>query len=126
MTPVDRMPGRLLGTLALHLTVGAGGAVVAVLAAWVSRATWRAGGAAVPWGLALALAGSVGAVWVARALTPSAGFAVAAGWIIGVAYLLPGGPGGDFVLANDGYGNTFVLLGAVAVIVAALSGSRRR
>ncbi len=79
-----------------------------------------------PWGIALSLAGTVSAVWLARAGATSLGFAAAAGWLVAVAGLLVAGPGGDLVLINDPYGNTFLLAGAAAVIATAAWGSLRR
>jgi len=49
----------------------------------------------------------------------SLSFAVAAGWIIGLAFLLAGGPGGDLIVIADTLGYAFMLLATAAVIVAA-------
>lgn len=114
--------GRLVGCLA----IGIAGVVVALLASWVSRGVWRPGSLALPWGAALGIAGSGSGVWLARVWTAGAGFAAAAGWLVGIAYLLPGGPGGDFILINDWLGNGFLLLGSLVVIAAAGWGSWRR
>ena len=114
--------GRLVG----YLAIGIAGVVVALLACWVSRGVWRPGSLALPWGGALGIAGSASGVWLARAWTSAAGFATAAGWLLGIAYVLPGGPGGDFVLVNDWLGNGFLLLGCVGVIATAGWGSWQR
>lgn len=113
-------------SVAAHAALGLGGVVLAVLAAWVSRAAWRPDGLTLPWGMALSLVGSASAVWLARTGAASLGFAVAAGWLIGVAGLLVNGPGGDLLLINDMYGNTFLLAGAVAVVSFAAWGSLGR
>ncbi|MBA3234150.1 MAG: hypothetical protein H0T17_09425 [Propionibacteriales bacterium] len=112
--------------VALHLVVGLGGTGVALSAAWISRAAWRPDGLTLPWGIALSLAGSVSAVWLARAGATSLGFVAAAGWLTGVAVLLVVRPGGDLLLISDTYGNTFLLAGAVAVIATAAWGSLGR
>lgn len=114
--------GRLVG----YLAIGVAGVVVAVLASWVSRGAWRPGSLVLPWGGALGIAGSGAGVWLARGWTSAAGFAAAAGWLVGIAYLLSGGPGGDFILTNDWLGNGFLLLAAMVVIATAGWGSWQR
>ncbi len=114
------------GPLLVWLGVGVAGVVVALLACWVSRAVWRPGPVAVPWGLALGIAGSGAGVWLAKAWARSAGYAAATGWVVGIAYLVPGGPGGDLLIINDRYGNGFLLLGVVFVVGTAGWGSWRR
>jgi len=106
-------------SFAVHLLVAAAALVVAILAAWVSRAVWRPGPLPIPWGLALGVAGSGAAVWLARAAARSLGFTVAAGWIVGLAVLLAGGPGGDLIVIADTLGYTFLVVATGAVIVAA-------
>lgn len=106
-------------SLAVHLLVTIAALVVAILAAWVSRAVWRPGPLSIPWGLALGVAGSGSAVCLARAVARSLGFAVAAGWIVGLALLLAGGPGGDLIVIADTLGYAFLALATGAVLVAA-------
>ncbi len=113
---------RLVG----YLAIGIAGVVVALLASWVSRGVWRPGPLALPWGVALGIGGSASGVWLARVWTSAAGFAAAAGWLVGIAYLLAGGPGGDFLIINDWLGNGFLLLGSLLVIVTAGWGSWQR
>ncbi len=105
--------------LAAGVGVAVGSVVVAVLAALVARADFYLSGQVVPWGLALAVAGSVAAVVLARAGGRALGFAAAGGWVIGVGLLLAGRPEGDFVVASDWLGDTFLLLATVAVILSA-------
>jgi len=102
-----------------HGLLAAGAVIVAIMAAWVSRAVWQPGPVSIPWGLALSVAGSGSAVWLARGMARSLSFAVAAGWIIGLAFLLAGGPGGDLIVIADTLGYAFMLLATAAVIVAA-------
>lgn len=124
--PTSSGVSRPVAFAAAHAAVGLGGIVVAVLAAWVSRAAWRGEGLLLPWGIALSLAGTVSAVWIARAKATSLGFAAAAGWLVAAAGLLVRGPGGDLLLINDAYGNAFLLAGAMAVIATAAWGSLGR
>lgn len=104
-----------------HVLLAVGAVAVAVMAAWVSRAVWRPGALTLPLpvGLVLGVGGSGAAVWLARAAARSLGFAVAAGWIVGLAVLLVGGPGGDLVVIADTLGYAFMFLATGAVIVAA-------
>lgn len=117
----ERAAGEMAGTrrIAAHMLLAAGAVTVAIMAAWVSRAVWRPGPLAIPWGLVLSVAGSGAAVWLARAAARSLGFVVAAGWIVGLAVLLAGGPGGDLVVIADKLGYSFMLIATGAVIVAA-------
>jgi hypothetical protein len=95
-------------------------AVVAICAGLVSRSAWRPNGFAVPWGLALAIGGSVSLVIVTRVLAGRRpGLLAAGGWLLGVAVVLLWHPGGDYLFANDGPGYLFLLGGTVAVLVAA-------
>jgi hypothetical protein len=104
-------------------------ALVALCAGLVSRSAWRPGSVGlpwdrlaitVPWGLVLAVAGSVSLVVIARALAGRAfGFIAAAGWVGGVAATLVWHPGGDYLFANDALGISFLLVATGAVLVAA-------
>lgn len=107
---------RRVGT---HVLLAVGAVAIAIMAAWVSRAVWRPGALAIPLGLVLSVGGSGAAVWLARAAMRSLGFAVAAGWIVGLAVLLVGGPGGDLVVIADTLGYAFMFLATGAVIVTA-------
>lgn len=109
--------------VAWHLLVAVAAVTVAIMAALVSRAMWRPGLTSVPWGMTLGVAGSASAMWLARAMAPSLGFAAAAGWIVGLAVLLTGGPGGDLLVIADTLGYAFMLLATGAVIVTAGWGS---
>jgi len=112
--------------VAAHAGLLVCGVLVGLAAALVSRMVWRPSDVAVPWGLVLALTGSVAVVWLAGAWRRTAAFAAAAGWVVGVAAIVPGGPGGDLVIINDMYGNAFLLAGLVAVVAAAGWGGWRR
>ena len=95
-------------------------AVVAVCAGLVSRSAWRPNGVTVPWGLALAIGGSVSLVVVTRVIAGRRpGLLAAGGWLLGVAAVLFWHPGGDYLFANDGPGYLFLLGGTVAVLVSA-------
>jgi hypothetical protein len=101
--------------------------VVAVLAGvcagWVSRAVWRVGDAAIPWGLGVALAGSVGLVALAGSIRRRGGLVAVIGWFGGVVALLVRG---DTILAGDGLGTAFLIVVTAAVILAATVGGGRR
>ncbi len=102
-----------------HLVVATLAVSVAVVAAWVSRAVWRPGAVSIPWGLALSVAGSAACVWLARSTVWSLGFTAAGGWIVGLAAMLAGGPGGDALIIADSLGYAFILVGTGAVVVTA-------
>jgi hypothetical protein len=95
-------------------------AVVAICAGLVSRSAWRPDGVTVPWGLALAIGGSMSIVIVTRVIAGRRpGLLAAGGWLLGVAVVLLWHPGGDYLFANDGRGYLFLLGGTVTVLVAA-------
>ena len=104
----------------LAVVVAASGVVVSLCAGLVSRGVWRSEVASFPWGLVLGIAGSVGAVVLARAAGGRRlGIVAAAAWLLGIALVLFWHPGGDYLFANDGLGLTFLLGGPVAVTAAA-------
>ncbi len=110
--------------MTLAVAIGAASFCVAALAALVSRMAWRPGGIALPWGLILSIAASVGVVLLARAIGRPYGFAAAGGWIIGAGLVLGGRPEGDYLLAQDWLGLSFLLIAPVCVIVSAASAGR--
>jgi hypothetical protein len=121
--PEPRAPGSS-GAKAVTVAAGAGltlvSAVVAICAGLVSRGAWRPNGVTLPWGLALAMAGSVSLVVVTRLVAGRRpGLLAAGGWLLGVAVVLFWHPGGDYLFANDGPGYLFLLGGTVAVLVSA-------
>lgn len=109
-----------LGVLGAAIAVAIGGLVTELMAAVVSRAAWRPDGLTVPWGLALAVAGSVAIVVLARAVSRGHGFVAAGGWVVGLAYLLAPRP--QFVIAGDALGWGFIGLATGAVVVVAMWG----
>jgi hypothetical protein len=114
-------------TVTLIVAIAAASAFVAALAALVSRMAWRPwapGGIALPWGLVLSVAASVGVVLLARAIARPQGFAAAAGWIVGAGLVLGGRPEGDYLMAQDWLGLSFLLIAPVLVIAGAASGVR--
>lgn len=110
----ESQPGPIARAL-LAMGVALLGAMSAVFAALVSRHAWRPGEMTLPWGMLLALAGSVAMVFASRAQGRSFGFLAAAGWVVGLVGVLAG-PGGDVVVAGDLLGYAF-LLGATAVVL---------
>jgi hypothetical protein len=97
-----------------------GSAFVAICAGFVSRGAWRPSVVTVPWGLGLSVAGSVSLIVVTRLLAGrGAGYVAAAGWVLGVGFVLFWHPGGDYLFADDGLGYSFLLGATVAVLLAA-------
>jgi steroid 5-alpha reductase family enzyme len=115
--PVARTP---VVSLAVSVAVAVVSAVAGLCAGLVSRGAWRPGSVTIPWGLALAVMGSVALVVVARAVAGrSSGFLAAAAWVAAVASTLVWHPGGDYLFANDALGISFLLLATGAVLVTA-------
>ncbi len=98
------------------------GLVTAPVAALVSRMCWRPGAITVPYGLVLSVAASLAVVVLARAVSRPHAFAAAAGWLVGLAYVLKGTSGGGFVVSSDALGWAFLVLGTVAVLGPVLRG----
>jgi hypothetical protein len=121
-TGSERRASTWVGVLT-GLLVGAVGFIVAVLASLVSRVVWRTGLLDVPWGLGLAVAGSVSVVVLARAVGRLAGFAAAGGWLIGLFYVFSPRPEGDYIIASDALGYSFLALSVLAVMATAAWGS---
>jgi hypothetical protein len=113
--------GGLTGAAAL-CAVGVVGVLVGICAAWVSRAVWRVGGASLPWGLLVSLAGSVSLVVLAREVRRIAPLVAVASWFVGVVLVLVRG---DTVVAGDGLGVAFLVICTGCVLVAATVGGAR-
>lgn len=108
--------------------VAVAGAALAVLASVLHRLVWRSAGLTLPWGLALGVAASVLCGIAAGVLLGRAGtFALAAGWVLALYWLLRGRPEGDYLVAADALGWWFLGLsvGAMAVLVGASLAGRR-
>ncbi|MGH3502954.1 MAG: hypothetical protein ACRDQA_18980 [Nocardioidaceae bacterium] len=116
---------RVVAQLALAVLAAATGFVVAILATLVSRLAWRTGAVTVPWGLVLAVAGSAAVVVLARGTSRPHGLVAAGGWVVGLVGVLLGGPGGDYLVASDAFGQALLLAGTAAVVVAAVWGRGR-
>jgi hypothetical protein len=108
------------------VAVGAGslvvGLLVAAAATLVSRMCWRPGSVTVPFGMVLAVAACAAVVLLARSVSRANGFAAAAGWLIGLGYVVNGTSGGGFLVAGDALGWSFLVLGTVASLGTALWG----
>jgi hypothetical protein len=104
----------------MAIVVGVVAVVVGVCAGWASRGVWRPAAIVVPWGLALAVGGSVSGVLIARTVSRGHGFVAAAGWIIGVGALLSRG---DTIIAGDTLGYAF-LLGCTAAVIGSAAWGR--
>jgi hypothetical protein len=100
------------------------GPFVGVIAMAISRVAWRPGPLTVPVGFVVALVYSVGYVRVLRGVDRHAGFAACAGWCVAEVGSLVWNPGGDLLLAADGFGWSFLVLGTVGVVGAAIFGDR--
>src|SRR5688500_4551760 len=93
----------------------AAGLILSVFAVAASRAVWRRGEGPVPWGLALATAGSVAGGRLARSWGNLEASSVAGGWLLALLLVVIGRPEGDFAIAGDGWGYAFLLCASVAV-----------
>jgi hypothetical protein len=108
-----------LASVALGIAIAVVAALVAICASLVSRGAWRTGLVTVPWGLVLATAGSVALVVIARTLGGRGpGLAAGVGWIGGIAATLVFHPGGDYLLASDALGLSFLLVATGSVLLA--------
>lgn len=104
---------RGLARIAAYAAVAVVGVLVAVSGMFVSRSTVGVLGWDAPLGMVLAIVGTAAAFEGSRLLIGRpGGFAVLGGWLAGMATLLLPRSAGDVVLANDGYGVGFGLLGA--------------
>jgi hypothetical protein len=81
------------------------------------------GGATVPWGLLVSLAGSVSLVVLARPVRRSAAVVAAVSWFAGVVVLLVRG---DTIVAGDGLGIAFLVIVTAGVLLTATVGGPRR
>jgi hypothetical protein len=122
--PASKAPVSARGATALTFAAGAAlvlaSAVVAICAGFVSRGAWRPSVVTVPWGLGLSVAGSVSLIVVTRLVAGrGAGYVAAAGWVLGVGFVLFWHPGGDYLFAGDGLGYSFLLGATVAVLLTA-------
>jgi hypothetical protein len=104
----------------MAIAVAAIAVAVGVCAGWASRGVWRPASVVVPWGLVLAVGGSVAGVLIARTVSRGHGFVAAGGWIVGVAGLLSRG---DTIIAGDLLGYAF-LLGCTATVIGSASWGR--
>ncbi len=105
-------------TAAVGVALALLGALNAVFAALVSRHVWRPGELVLPWGMMLAMGGSVAAVYAAKTQGKAAGLVAAAGWIGGLVLVLSG-PGVDLVVPGDLLGYVFLLGATAAVLITA-------
>lgn len=101
------------------------GGLVACAAALVSRFVWRPDPVSVPWGMVVAVGASASVVWLARAVSRTQGVIAAVGWLVGLGYVVKGTSGGGFLIASDGLGWGFLILGTVAALGSALWGQFR-
>jgi hypothetical protein len=113
--------GGLVGAAAL-CGVGLTGVLAGVCAAWVSRAVWRVGELALPWGMVMAFAGSVSLVVLARTVRRAAPLVAVVSWFCGVVVVLVRG---DTVVAGDGLGIAFLVIVTAGVVLAATVGGGR-
>jgi len=99
--------------------------VTAPVAALVSRMCWRPDLVTVPYGLVMAVAGSMSVVMLAGRISKGYGLLAAAAWIVGLGFVVNGTSGGSFLIASDALGWAFLVLGTVATLATALWGGRR-
>jgi hypothetical protein len=122
---VSSLSGTGVARVALGIGLSGLGFVTAPVASLVSRMCWRPELVTVPYGLALAVAGSMAVVVLAGAVSRGFGLLAAAGWILGLGFVVNGTSGGSFIIAGDALGWAFLVLGTVATVGTALWGRRR-
>lgn len=99
------------------------GAVVAVLVLLTHRDAIDVAGARVPFGLVLAVLGSALPSMALRHLGGEwAVGAYGAGWILVVLLMVGGRPEGDYLIASDWIGWTFLVLSSLVVVVVTVRG----
>jgi hypothetical protein len=118
--PGGRVTLAVVAVLVVALSIG-----VAALSSVASRLVWRPDPVVVPWGMLLGVAASASIVWLARAVSRRMGLVAAAGWIVGTGLVLGGRPEGDYLLAQDALGISYLLISAVVVISVAAGGAPR-
>ena len=115
-------------TVAAKIGIGLGfaalGLVTAPAAALVSRMVWRTG-VTIPYGLVLSAAASLAVIVLARAVARGYAFVAAAAWLVALAVVLAGTPGGGFVVADDALGWAFLAVDCAVVLGATLLGGGR-
>lgn len=116
-------PGPAVVRVALGVALALLALLTAPVAALVSRMCWRPDLVTVPYGLVLGVAGSMGVVVLAGAVSRGFGLLAAAGWILGLGFVVNGTSGGSFVVAGDALGWAFLVLGTVATVGTALWGT---
>lgn len=123
---VRRISSASRGVVAVvGVALGLLGFVTAPVAALVSRMCWRPALVTVPYGLVLAVAGSMAVVVLAGAVARGYAILAAVTWILGLAFVVNGTSGGSFVIAGDALGWAFLVLGTVGTLGTALWGRRR-
>jgi hypothetical protein len=101
------------------------GAYVGVVGALVHRHTWRVGGIDWPWGLVLAVVATYVLVLAAGMSLPVGGAWFALGW--GAALVVQQlAPGGDYLVAADGLGWSYVGAGLGAIVLGVVRPPRLR
>ena len=120
------MSSRLTGWRAALVAVAAGllGAAVAVMALVTHRHAVRVADVLVPWGLALAVLGSVLPSLALHSLGAGrlAVGAYGGGWCLVVLMLLDGRDEGDYLVAADTRGWGFLVVASLAVVAVTLRG----
>jgi len=100
------------------------GAAVAVLVLITHRGEVEVLGVRLPAGLVLAVVSSVLPSLVLRGLAGAAGVAgYGAGWCLVVLYASGGRPEGDYLVAGDWLGWTFLALATLGVVIATVRGT---
>ncbi|MGH3498885.1 MAG: DUF6113 family protein [Nocardioidaceae bacterium] len=119
-----RLSRSTLGFVAVIAALVLVGVAAGVTGALVHREAWRDGGLTIPWGVVLALVTAFACVYAGGTLLGGLGgpFAVAGGWVVSVLYITNGRPEGDFLIAQDAFGNAFAW-GGVAVVGGAVIAS---
>jgi hypothetical protein len=105
---------RWLGRVAGLVVFGGLGLAVGTAGPFVSREILRWNGVGIPYGIVLALVAAAGLFYTARKVFGGPGAVIPVlAWAVPVVAMLLPRPEGDVVLASDGYGTAFLLLGVL-------------
>ncbi len=105
--------------------VGVAAALLGCGVALLALSVHRAGGAGLPWGLALAVAASTAGSLGLRAASSGQAAVVGygAGWCAAVLLVLGGRPEGDYVIGGDLLGWGFLILACGGVVLVTVVGA---
>lgn len=108
---------RALGHTLTGVLLVVAGFLVTLVGLFVSRSTVGVLGVSLPYGMVLVLACLVALIEAGRVLIGFVGAVlVGVAWLVGLITVMWPQAAGDVLVANDGYGIAFCLLGTLAVV----------